>query len=84
MKTEYLECHCHSPEHTLTFHVWDDEKPPMLFVHVFLRPEPFYKRIWNGLKYIFGYQCQYGHFDEFILNPKDVDRFIEMLNSVKQ
>jgi hypothetical protein len=78
----YFECHCHSPEHLLKFVLWEDD--PMLFAYVFLNPEPFYKRIWLGIKYIFGYSSRYGYFDEFILNPKDADRFIEILNRYKE
>jgi hypothetical protein len=51
---------------------------------VFLRPESFYKRIWLGIKYIFGYTCRYGYFDEFILDPKDVDRMIGLLTNYKE
>jgi hypothetical protein len=80
-KKVYLQCSCYSPEHLLTFSVWDEGD---IYAHVFLAPEVWYKRIWKGLKYIFGYKCCYGHFDEFILNPKDIDRFIIMLNSVKK
>lgn len=82
MKTEYLECNCHSPEHTLVFHTYDDE--PMIYMHVFLKPDPFFKRIWNSIKYIFGYKCKYGHFDEFIMNPDDADKLIEILQRIKK
>ena len=74
-----MECACHSPEHELKFQVWDDGDT---YVHVFLRPEPFFKRVVNGIKYIFGYQCQYGHFDEFVLNPEDINKFIEMFQYI--
>lgn len=82
MENHYLECHCHSPEHTLVFH-FDENEPNELYAHVFLNPDPFFKRIWNSIKYIFGYKCRYGHFDEFILNPKDAKKLINLLERVK-
>lgn len=84
MKNEHFECHCHSPEHLLTFRHWDDGNDAELYAYVFLRPESFYKRIWLGIKYIFGYTCRYGYFDEFILDPKDVDRMIGLLTNYKE
>lgn len=80
LKCEYFECSCKSPEHTLRFMLCDDE----LYAYVFLRPEPLYKRIWNAVKYVFGYQCAYGHFDEFILHYNDADRLVTLLNKYKE
>lgn len=84
MKSEYFECSCHSPEHLLTFKYWKDENDAELYAYVFLRPEPFYKRIWLGIKYILGYTSRYGYFDEFILAPEDVDRMIGLLSHYKE
>jgi hypothetical protein len=83
METHYFECHCHSPEHTLSFHFFEDE-PKMLSAYIFLSPDSFFKRIWNAIKYIFGYKCKYGHFDEFILNPKDAEKLINLLQKIKE
>lgn len=82
-KHAYFECHCRSPEHLLQFWM-DEEDPPMLYAHVFLGEDPWWKRIWNAVKYVFGYKCRYGHFDEFLLNPKDCDRFIYLLQHYKK
>ena len=79
----YLECACHSPEHTLQVEFIDDE-PKMLCFYVGLTKEVWYKRIWKAIKYIFGYQCQYGHFDEFILQKDDADVVIGMINKLKE
>lgn len=83
MNEEYFECACHSPEHLLQFKFFDDD-PKMVCAYVFLRPEPFYKRIWLGIKYIFGYSSKYGYFDEFILRNEDADKFIELINKLKE
>jgi len=68
--TEYLECSCTSAEHLLRFtfdHGWKGECPE-IFVDVQLNHfHGFWKRLWQGLKYIFGYKCRYGHWDESLL-----------------
>lgn len=86
MEEHYFECDCYSPEHLLQFKLFDTigEDHKTLSAYVFLNPEPWYKRIWIAVKYIFGYKCRYGHFDEFILNPEDVDKFINLLNKLKE
>jgi hypothetical protein len=38
------------------------------YLHIFLRERRFFKRLLYGIKYIFGYKCKYGHWDEIILN----------------
>ena len=41
-----------------------------------------FQRVWIALKYIFGYQCRYGHWDCFLLKPEDCSRLKELLNKV--
>ena len=54
MKHEYIECECGTPEHNLRF-TWDPEWEE-LFVEVFLSGHyGFFKRLWFGIKYIFGF-----------------------------
>lgn len=80
----YFECRCHSPEHLLR--LWLDEDPefPCVYLSVFLDNRPWYGRLWNGIKYILGYKCRYGHFDEFILRPQDCERLIGILERLKR
>lgn len=79
---EYFECRCHSPEHVLRFVLFGPSEPEVC-VYTFLRPDSFFKRVWNAVKYVFGYKCRYGHFDEFLMDPKDVGRFIELGQAFK-
>lgn len=83
MQTEYFECSCHSPEHTLSLAFDDDEDLPAIYGHVFLGENPWYKRVWMAVKYVFGYKCKYGHFDEFVFNPEDCDRMIGLFKKLK-
>jgi hypothetical protein len=81
---KYFECQCHSAEHVLRTWFDDDEDYPCIYMSVFLGAEPWHRRLWLGLKYILGYKCRYGHFDEFLLRPEDADRMIEMLEALKR
>ena len=78
MKTEYLECACHSPEHTLKFILDED-----LYVSVFLQEHPWHERLVSAVKYLFGYKCRYGHFEEIIVDKRDCDRIISILEEFR-
>ena len=71
MKNEIIICDCSSAEHQLVLH-YDDDKDlgRQVFVEMHLVPLVWYKRLWLGIKYIFGYKCKYGNFEEMILSPK--------------
>lgn len=87
LQTEYFECQCFSTEHVLRFIFAVDEKAgdPEVYTEVFLNPwEPWYKRVWKAVKYIFGYKCRYGHWDCTNLKPKDVVRLRKLCQEFEQ
>ena len=73
---EFMLCDCESIEHQITLRKDDELKDIYMTIH--LKPFPWYKRIANGIKYIFGYRCAYGDFDEFILSHKHADTLRKM------
>ena len=76
----YLECECHSVEHNMRFSYIADDETPQLFVDVPLCRRPkWYKRIWLGIAYIFGHRSRYGHFDEFIYDPDEVEQLRQFI-----
>jgi len=92
--TEFFECECGSDEHTLRFILHLDNHPnnkeghvpmPELYTSVFLNHyDRWYKRLWRGIKYIFGYKCKYGHFDSFTMKPSDAERMIKMCETFSE
>ena len=74
----FLLCGCHSMEHQI-FISYDDELKAN-FIQIHLSKHRFFKRLWHGLKYIFGYQCRCGAFEEFILEDEGKKALIEHLN----
>lgn len=85
MSREVFICNCHNAEHQIIFGYFDDE--PEVYATVHLMKMPFFKRLWYGIRYIFGYQCKYGAFDEFVFNPDDahkLDKIVEHLSLAKR
>lgn len=79
---ELFICQCSNTEHQLIFSYFPDDKEVYVAVH--LTPEyNIWKRIWMAIKYIFGYKCRYGHFDEFIFKKSDAGRLQKVVNFLK-
>lgn len=76
---DLMVCNCSSVEHQLIFRGDEFEvggvKYHWVFMHTHLSSFNFWRRLWYGLKYIFGYKCKYGHFDEVILTKDHVESF---------
>lgn len=86
---DILICECHSTEHQMVVNYSEDEyvdgtKFHMVYIHTHLNKRPFWQRLKYGIKYIFGYQCMYGAFDEFIINPKDADKLNDIVKYLKK
>jgi hypothetical protein len=76
-----LICDCSSLEHQIVFRYEVDDN--MVFANIHLVKKSFFKRIVLGVKYIFGYSCKYGHFEEFILKREHAWRLIKIANDLK-
>ena len=62
---EHIICGCYNVEHSIFFRTIDGDADVYMSIH--LVPLPFFKRLINGIKYIFGYRSKYGDFDEIII-----------------
>jgi len=81
METIHVECSCCSAEHVIRF-IYDPDTNDFYLEVQLTQYRNILKRIWVAIKYIFGYQCRYGHWDCWLLNPKDCDEIIKLLNRV--
>lgn len=76
-----LICECSSREHQIIIeHVPDDN---LIYCHIHLVKHGFWRRLKASLKYIFGYKCRYGQWDEFIFKPEHANllrEFSELLS----
>ena len=82
LTNEILICKCDNVEHQLVFRWFADEE--MVYMTTHLYKLPFWKRLWHGIKYIFGYKCRYGDFDEFIFNKNDVEKLEKIVEHLKR
>jgi hypothetical protein len=83
MTHEVIICACENVEHQIIFSYFEDEDdiPKEVFMTIHLVHEPnIFKRIWKGIKYIFGYKCRYGNFDEIILNKSHIRQLNKIVN----
>jgi len=71
-------CACYSFEHQVIF--WWCEEDKMLYAHFHLHTRDcFFKKLWLGLKFAFGYKCKYGAWDEFIFDEENLKQLYEFL-----
>lgn len=75
-----LTCKCSSAEHTLLFESMDGD----IYVSMFLSELPLFKRIILAIKYIFGYKCRYGHYEEIILDKSNIKELKEIINYLEK
>lgn len=83
---ELLICKCYSPEHQILFRWFgDDLDIGEVYMEVLLNPEyKWWKRVWIAIKYIFGYRCKYGMFDEVVLNKEDIPKLEKIIEYLKR
>ena len=75
----YIDCLCESPDHMIRISYDDDDCWVEVQLNYYL---PWYKRVWNALRYIFGAQPKWGgHWDVTLL---DVRKAIEVRNILSE
>lgn len=83
----YLECECSADEHMIrltyfpkTVNSDGTEELSELYINYFLAAPGFFQRLKNGIKYIFGYKCRYGHFGSTCFGPETARKFKNVLD----
>jgi len=71
-----LICECNSREHQIIIEY--DEDDNIFYCYIHLTHQGFLRRLKAGLKYIFGYKCKYGHWDEFVFKPEHAEKLQEI------
>ncbi|KKK63449.1 hypothetical protein LCGC14_2994120, partial [marine sediment metagenome] len=81
---KFIGCRCTSMEHVVRFTYWPEDTtkhyPAEVFVSIHLSHYGFFRRLWTGLKYAFGYRCRYGDWDEVILDTEEMVELRDFLN----
>lgn len=77
-----MVCKCSSLEHQVIVRWDNDDNEVYMEVHL-ANYDSFWKRLWHGLKYAFGYKCRYGAFDEVILRKEDASNLQKVVDHLK-
>jgi hypothetical protein len=76
LRSEKFSCACHSGEHRVEF-AYDSD---MLYFTIHLTGISFWQRVSHALKYIFGYKCKYGNWDQVLLSDEQVKKLSELIH----
>ena len=76
-------CECSSCEHQFIVRWDNDDKEVYISIHL-ANYLGFWKRLLEGIKYIFGHKCRYGQFDEIILRKEDADNLQKIVDHLKK
>lgn len=85
MKSDVILCDCKLDEHNIIIH-YDIDDDHEIYVSYHLTPiHNIFKRIWYGIKYVFGYRSKYGEYGELILNSEDdtIEKLENVLERLK-
>lgn len=78
METEHFDCQCSDFNHTVRFTL--DPQDGDVYMDVRMNYyDPWYKRIWNAVKYVFKRDVAYGHYDCTLLREEDFDRLRDLM-----
>ena len=77
-----LICDCNSTEHQIV--VTYDDEDNVAYCHIHLVHHGFWRRVKAAMKYIFGYKCRFGQWDEFIMKPEHADKLRELSELLSQ
>lgn len=84
---DVIVCDCGDAEHQFLIRSMEEEHPGYpkeVYLTIHLVKRSFWYRVKYGLKYIFGYKCRYGAWDEIIISRNHVpklDKIIKYLES---
>lgn len=79
---EHIICGCSNVEHSIFFSTIEGDDDVYMSIH--LVPLPFFERLVNGIRYIFGHRSKYGDFDEIIITKKDVGKVEKVVRWLNQ
>jgi len=78
----HLICNCNFGVHTLDVSLWCwecDEDWELGFYPTLNQYNSFRKRLWEGIKYVFGKKSTFGDFDEVLLHIDDAPKLVALI-----
>ena len=80
MEQQIMICKCHSLEHQVIF-LYDEEDDELYCELHLTTYRNFFKRLWCGLKYAFGYKSRFGDWDGMIFKKEDLEKLRAYLDA---
>jgi len=81
-KREIMDCACTTNEHVMIVTTFDDE--PEVYLELHLSDVSFLKKLLYAVRYIFGYKCKYGCFEEVIFSRENIIGLENMVKHIKE
>ena len=79
---ETFICQCSSIQHQVRFYIYDEDE---LGVQAHLvTHRNFFKSLWVGLRYAFGYRSRFGEWDDMLMGVKDQETLYRVLHTMKR
>jgi hypothetical protein len=79
MQHHYVDCQCSDFGHVIRFVMDEEDGELWLEVHM-NHYEPWYKRIWNAVKYVLKKDVAYGHYDVTMLRNEDLVKLHDLFD----
>lgn len=80
--SEVIICSCASAEHQMIFRGFNDDSDVYVNVHLYTH-DNFFKRLWHGLKYAFGYKSRFGAWDEIIIGKEQLPQMKKVIEHIE-
>jgi hypothetical protein len=82
VENKLFVCDCGSLEHQFVINYdpdpgWNDH----IYVNIHLSKKKFWNRVQYAVKYILGHQCDYGAFQEILLDKKTTEKLAAVLST---
>lgn len=88
MKTEILEileCECRSIDHSYIIRGDEyDDGEKVVYIEPHLSTGGIFHRLKYAIKYIFGWKCRYGCFDEIIITEKNYEPLKKIIDFLEK
>ena len=84
-KELWVRCDCHSPEHLFVLEYFPNDEDfdewGTMYMQIHLANwYGIFRRLWAALRYVFGYRCRYGEFDEVLINREKAREIRDFVN----
>lgn len=84
MEKELVLCQCKSLEHQIVFVWFEDDDDSEVYMQIHLIKTSFWRRLVNGIKYIFGYKSRFGAWDEIVLDNDNLEQFKKVIQKLEK